>query len=192
VNPTRSEPRASGRTAHRTAALAVLPIALSALPVTLPTTGCDYVDTPYTYVVVDNDYPTHATSPLVVYRAYWQAVEFKTPIPPGSSSAQEPTVPASENTAWAVLAPGWDPASSSPPTSFVVLQSRTGFAVNLDNTLHIPVDDTDFEGNCATGSVLTQAQADFITELVFPTIFQGQRYDAATCTTKPAVDAGAK
>jgi hypothetical protein len=54
------------------------------------------------------------------------------------------------------------------------------------------VDDTDFAGNCATGSALTQSQADVITQLVFPSIFQGLQYDAATCRTTPVGDAGAE
>jgi hypothetical protein len=154
--------------------------------------GCDYVDTPYTNVVLDNDYSPTATTPLVVYQAFWEATSFSSPVPPGSSSAQEGTVPCSDNTAWVVLAPGWDPASPTPPTSFVVLQSRSGFGVALGDTLHIPVDDQTFAGNCAGGSVLSQSQADFITQLVFPSLFAGLSYDAATCTTTPMVDAGAK
>jgi hypothetical protein len=70
------------------------------------------------------------------------------------------------------------------------MQSRSGFAVHLNDTLHIPVDDADFAGNCATGSALTQSQADFITQLVFPGTFQGLQYDAATCTTTSVGDAG--
>jgi hypothetical protein len=104
-------------------------------------------------------------------------------------------VAASANTAYVVLAPGWDPTSdptsTTQPTSFIVLQSRDGFAVNLGDTLHIPVDDTTFAGNCTAGSVLTQAQADFITQLVFPSTFRSFHYDAATCTTTQIGDAGA-
>jgi hypothetical protein len=188
VNSIRSSARALGRTAHRAGILVAGPIAFSVLPAT----GCDYIDTPYTYVVVDNNYAASAATPLVVYQAYWQAVAFTTPVPPGSSSAPLSTVPASANTAWAVLAPGWDPSSSSPPTTFVVMQSRSGFAVHLGDTLHIPVDDADFAGNCATGSALTQSQADFITQLVFPSVFQELKYDAATCMTTYVGDAGAE
>jgi hypothetical protein len=190
VNSTRSNPRAAGCTAHRAAILAAGAIALSFLATALPATGCANVDTPYTYVVVDNNYPPYAPVPLVVYQAYWQAVAFTTPVPPTSSSAPLNTVPASDNTAWVVLAPGWDASGASPPTSFIVMQSRSGFAVHLNDTLHIPVDDADFEGNCATGSPLSQSQADFITQLVFPTLFQGLQYDATTCTTTPVGDAG--
>jgi len=145
--------------------------------------GCDPPDTS---VVVDNDYPASAPTALVVYQAYWQAVAFTTPVPPGSSSEAQGTVPASANTAYAVLAPGWQPSDSTPPTSLVVLQSQMGFPARLDATLHIPVDDTTFAGNCAAGSFLTQAQADFITQLVFPDVFAGKSYDPATCAVTPA------
>lgn len=192
MNSTRSNARALGGAAHRAAILAAWPIAFSVLAIARLLTGCDNVDTPYTYVVVDNNYPADAAAPFVVYQAFWQAVAFTTPVPPGSSSAPQSAVPASDNTAWVVLAPGWDPSSSSSPTSYVVMQSRSGFAVHLNNTLHIPVDDADFAGNCATGSLLSQSQADFITQLVFPSIFRGLHYDAATCATTQVADAGAE
>ena len=148
--------------------------------------GCD----PRTSVVLDNGYPVYTTVPLVVYRAQWQAVSFEDPVAPGTSSDQEDTLAASDNTAYVLLAPGWDPASSTPPTSFIALQSRGGFAVHLGDTLHIPVDDTTFAGNCAAGSFLTQAQADFITQLVFESDSGSFAYDPATYTTTPVGDAG--
>lgn len=145
--------------------------------------GCD---TPSTSVAIDNDYPMTTTGALVIYRALWQAVSFTTPIPPGSASDPQSTVAASANTAYVVLAPGWDPAvdgGPSKPTSFIVLQSQSGFEVHLNNTLHIPVDDMTFVGHCAAGSFLSQDQADFITQRVFANDFAGLSYDAATCTT---------
>jgi hypothetical protein len=138
---------------------------------------------PVTTVVVDNDYAPSKTRSLVVYSAYWQAVSFQDPIPPGSSSAPQDTVPASANTAYVVLAPGWDTKGPTPPSSFVVMESRIGFAVQEGETLHITVDDTTFIGNCAAGSKLSQSRADFISQLVFPSIFSKLRYDAATCAT---------
>jgi hypothetical protein len=205
---------------------------------------------PETTVIVDDSYAPSSMSPLVVYQAQWQALGFQVPIPPGSSSAPDTsipnspncplsyiqlqgnrsctgnhqrcqypeavcecagnldgptqpdgglswycnpdeTIPASANTAYAVLAPGWNPSSSTSPSSFVVLQSRTGFAVQLGDTLKIPVDDKTFMGNCASGSFLSQSQADFITQRIFPSIFVSFRYDAATCTTILIGDAGA-
>lgn len=149
--------------------------------------GCD---TPVTNVVLENRY---AASPnaRVVYRAKWQSVTFADPIAPGAASEPQSALAASANTAYVVLAPGWDPASGSPPTSFIVLQSRTGYGLNLDDTLHIPVDDTTFTGNCAAGEPLSSAQADFITQRLFPDDFASFVYDAKTCTTTFIGDAGA-
>lgn len=142
--------------------------------------GCDAA---HTNVVIDNGYPPVAPSPFVVYRAWWQAVAFPAPIPPGTSSDPQPTVAASANRAYVVVAPGWDPMSPMSPTALIVLQSLDGFAVRLDQTLHIPVDDTTFAGNCAAGSPLTQDQADFIIGRVFAAADLGMlTYDAATCT----------
>jgi hypothetical protein len=165
------------------------PLSAAALSFALSASGCNAPDTS---VVLENEYPASATHPFVVYQAYWQAVSFEAPVPPGSSSAPQPTVAASANTAWAILAPGWDPTSSTKPTSFIVLRSENGFSVQLDDTLQIPVNDTTFVGNCAAGRFLTQSEADFITSLVFPTVFVGKHYDAATCTTTPMGDGGQK
>ena len=152
---------------------------------------CSGCDTPHTYVVLENNYP-RSTAPLVVFRAFWQAASFQTPVPPGSSSDLQDTVPASANTAYAVLAPGWDVTSSTAPTSLIAVQSRNGFEVHLNHTLHIHVDDTTFVGNCASGSFLSPDQADFITQRVFASDFVGLRYDPASCTTAPIDAAGGR
>jgi hypothetical protein len=143
-------------------------------------TGCD---APETDVVLDNHYPTPSSSPIVIFQAQWQAVSFTMPILPGTASMPQSTVAATDNSAYALIAPGWDANAGMPPTSLVVLQSRGGYTVHLNQTLHIAVDDTAFAGNCAAGSTLTQAQADFITQRVFAPVFSGMTYDAATCTT---------
>lgn len=161
--------------------------AIGALLAALSAVGCE--DNPPALVEVNNEYP--ANSGLVVYQALWQAASFQNPIAPGTSSPPQTTVPASDNTAYVVLAPNWDPSSSVAPSNFLVLQSRTGFAVNLGDTLQIPVDDAAFAGNCAAGSTLTQQQADSITQFVFPSIFGSLKYEAATCTTTHLGDAGA-
>jgi hypothetical protein len=146
---------------------------------------------PETSVVIENDYAASASLPPLVYEAYWLNVAFQTPISPGTSSAPEDAIPTSGNTAYVLLAPGWDPTSTSAPTSLIAMQSRADFGVALGDTLQIPVNDTTFEGNCAAGSHLTQQQADFLTELVFASAFVGVHYDASTCTTTPNGDAGA-
>jgi hypothetical protein len=157
---------------------------------------------PSTFVSLDNDYSASASAPLVVYEASWEAVSFQGPIPPGSTSGPQSTVPASDNTAYVVLAPGWNPAPPDAasvsslvvdPNAFIILQSKNGFTVHLGDTLDIPVDDASFAGNCAAGSHITQADADFITQYVFPNTFGSLHYDAATCTTTPiAGDAGSE
>ncbi len=151
------------------------------VPLALALLGTVACDTPHTQVIVENAYPT--ASGNVVYRAFWEADSFTAPIAPGSSSDPEDSLFASANTAYAVLAPGWDAASGSIPTSLVVLQSRSGFALAFDKTLTISISDATFAGNCSTGSVLSQADADFITHNIFAADFVGLHYDAATCTT---------
>ncbi|MEI8258927.1 MAG: hypothetical protein WCJ30_24930 [Deltaproteobacteria bacterium] len=151
-------------------------------------------DTPQTFVLLENRYAPSPTGALVVYRAFWHAVSFGAPVLPGASSDPQPTVPASATTAYVLLAPGRDPSSTTSPGSFVVMQSRDGFGLHLNETLRIGVDDTTFVGNCAAGSPLTQEQADFITQRVFPGEFSTRRYDPAICLTTqvdpPPADAG--
>ncbi|MCL2776497.1 MAG: hypothetical protein FWD73_00735 [Polyangiaceae bacterium] len=151
-----------------------------------------------TTVTIENRYPS-SQSALVIYRASYKEVgetpgdtgaAFNQPIMPGDASDPQPVVAASDNPAYVLLAPGWSSESLSPPTSFVVLRSRAGFAVNYGDALRIPVDDIAFEGHCEAGSVLLQADADFITQRIFPVEFVNMHYDAATCTTTPG-DSGA-
>ena len=148
---------------------------------------------PMSSVVVENRYAPTPDRALVVYDAHWLNVSFQgQPVPPGASSDPQVAVPASaDNAAYVVLAPGLDPTSTTPPTTFVVLQSRSGYALALGDTLTIPIDDVGFEGNCAAGSRLTQEQADFLTQIVFAGDFAGLQYDASTCTTTPMGNAGA-
>ncbi len=140
---------------------------------------------PDTRVVLTNAYDPGVPSSPVVYRAAWLAVTFDgdVPLAPGASTPPEFTVPASGNTAYVLLAPGWDPASSALPTSFLVLQSRAPYAVHFDDALTIAVNDASFRGDCDGGSALSQDEADFITRHVFADVFAGLSYDAASCRT---------
>jgi hypothetical protein len=158
---------------------------LAAMSACAGAAGCD--QGPHTAAVLANGYPTSAT-PRVVYRAVWENVAFPTPIEPGFQSLPQTAEPTSGDTAYVVLAPGWDPELSATPTSLVVLQSRVPIAASFDDTLTITVDDTAFAGNCAAGSPLPQPQADFITQVVFPCDFAAYHYDAATCTLTPNHD----
>jgi hypothetical protein len=138
-------------------------------------------DTPHTDVIIANGYPPSSAN--VIYQAFWLNDSLTTPITPGSSSEPQASVFASPTTAYVLLAPGWGPGSTTSPESFVVLASQSGFELHSDTTLTITVDDATFAGNCAVGSVLTQAEADFVTQRVFAQTFAGLQYDAATCTT---------
>lgn len=145
----------------------------------LVASGCD---TPSTTVVLTNGYP--AGSGQVIYRAFWQTVSFPTPLAPGEATDRQPALPSSENTAYVVVAPGFTPGDGGmAPSTFLVLQSRTGYALHLNGALGITVDDSSFAGNCAAGGALAQADADIITQRVFAADFAGLRYDAATCRT---------
>ncbi len=148
---------------------------------------------PVTQVVLENHYEASAANALTIFDAYWLNVSFSgRPIAAGAASDPLGAIPASaDNRAYVVLAPGWDPTSTTPPSQLVVLQSRAGYEVALGDTVHIAVDDTAFEGNCAAGSPLTRDAADFLTQIVFASDFAGLHYDAATCTTTSTGDAGA-
>ena len=147
---------------------------------------------PETTVMLDNRYPPAIEGALVVYDAFWQTVSFRgKSIEPGACSAPQSAVPTSGDVAYAVLATGWVPTGTTPPASFIVLESKGAFAVALGETLHIPVDDLDFAGHCPA-SPLAQAQADFLTQIVFSDDFVGRLYDAATCTTTSTGASGAR
>jgi hypothetical protein len=151
-------------------------------------TGCDHA--PGATAVIDNRYPPSSTSPLIVYRAQFETAFFPTPVVPGASSDPQDTVPTSGDWSVVLLAPGWDAASDARPTSFVVMESISQFAVQTGGTVHIPVDDSTFRGNCDAGSFLTQEEATVLIQAFFPEPFKGLSYDAASCTTTPIPDGG--
>ena len=146
-----------------------------------------------TTAFVDNDYPapaatTDASSSLTVYRAWWFTTYFQDPVGAGTESSEQRTVKGSE-TAYVLLAPGYDPTQSTPPTQFIAMRSHAPLTAGRGDALHIRVSDATFDGNCATGKALSQSDADFITQRIFPGEFDGT-YDAATCTFTPAAGAG--
>lgn len=178
-----------------TRALAVfLALGAAASAFTSTLVGCKTADP--TQVVVENAYPEVAdggdpATQVVVYKVWWQVVLFEDPVLPGTSSAEQRGVPERE-TAFALLAPGWDPESGTPPTTLVPVKSKELLAAKRGDTLRITVSDATFTGNCAAQQPLTQEDADFITERIFPGDFAGVIYDAKTCTSTPipADDAG--
>lgn len=158
------------------------PLFLALLPL-----GCDLSNT--AYAVLENDYPSSAT-PLVVYQAAFESTSFGAPVSPGSSSAAASALPTSGAPVYVLLAPGWDPAASAAPTSFVVMESSGPYALDVGSTVRIPVSDATFRGNCGAASALSQGEADIVINAYFSSEFTGLRYDAATCTTTFDLDAG--
>jgi len=170
---------------------ALLPLVLLASAASLP--ACGTPDA--TYAVVDDGYPSvpeggDPSGTIAVYEGWWLVATFASPVAGGAESETERVVPGSD-TAYFVLAPGWDPASGTPPSRLLPAMTKTPVAVDRGGTLHIEVDDAHVAGNCAAGQPLTQDQADFITQRIFPGAFAGLAYDAATCRATPIADAGA-
>ncbi len=153
---------------HRTIALALL----------LGVAACETPDP--TKAVVDNAYPTTPGASLVVYRVWWSATLFNEPVAPGSSSDEQRSVPESDF-AYALLAQGWDPASSTPPTQLIAVKSKAKLTAPRGDTLHIVVSDVTFAGNCGARQPLSQEDADFITQRIFPGEFKDVFYLADTC-----------
>ncbi|HEX4341581.1 MAG TPA: hypothetical protein VH062_36980 [Polyangiaceae bacterium] len=153
--------------------------------------GCS-TETP-TRAVVANDLREAGdgapSAQLVVYRVWYSTTYFGDPVLPGAESDEQRIVPGSD-TAYAVLASGWEPSSPATARSFVALRSKHALSVARGDVLSIAVSDSTFTGRCDDSSPLTQTQADFITTRIFPGEFAGVHYDAATCTTTSLVDAG--
>ena len=148
-----------------------------------------------TEVFVDDDYPAvpeggNAATAMTVYKVWWVTTLMPDAVAPGGEGQPQRTVPGSDF-AYAVLAPGWDPHSGSPPTRFVAAKSAVSLAALQGRTLHIHVSDDTFDGDCAAGKPLSQEDADFVTERIFPEEFGGQAYVANTCSAGAEVDGGA-
>ena len=157
--------------------------------------GCDDTETT---AVVDNGYPTTSdggfdpAKSITIYRAWWLVTVFTDPIAAGAASDSHRVVSGSD-AAYVILAPGWDPNSGEPPTVLIPAKTNGAISVSKGDVLHITVDDAHVAGNCAAGHPLAQADADFITQNIFPGDFAGTTYDAATCTLAMASkDAGAQ
>jgi hypothetical protein len=151
--------------------------------------ACDTEDP--TMVVADNDYPVlpdggDPALEMTVFKVWWATSLLPDPVLAGSEGQPQRTVPGTDF-AYAVLAPGWDPSSQTPPSRFVAVKSATTLGASRGDTLHVHVSDDAFRGDCAAGRPLSQEDADFITQRIFPGEFSGKTYDAATCTASPTV-----
>jgi hypothetical protein len=149
----------------------------------LAATACETSDP--TNAVIQNAYPPvanggNAATQNVVYRGWWSVTLFANPGAAGATADPERAV-ASSDYAYVVLAPGWDPGSTTPPTSLLPMKSKAPVVANRGDTLSIVVSDQTFSGNCKTGTPLSQDDADFIASRIFPGQFAGVTYDAAHC-----------
>jgi hypothetical protein len=160
-------------------ALRALRAALLGAATAVSIAGCETEDP--TSARIENTYTDGA-----VYKAWWVTTLFDRPVAPGSTSAELRSVP-DTGVAYALLAPGWDPESGTPPASLIVVRSKAPLVAGRGSTLRIQVSDALFEGQCSAKQQLTQADADFITERIFPGEFAKLHYDAATCKTTPLV-----
>lgn len=148
---------------------------------TLLCAACDAADP--SLAVLDNAYPvsSNTAQQTVVFKAWWAVTEFPDPVSAGQSSDDERVIPESDY-AYMLLAPGWNPASTEPPVHLIPVRTKSKVSVARGDRLHIVVADQTVDGDCAAGTPLSQDDADFITQRIFPGDFQGLRYDAATCT----------
>lgn len=124
--------------------------------------GCDDA----TMLVVDNGY----ADSTVVDALWWSETYVPDGVSAGHESPAYRTVPG-DDIAYVVL---------ERDGRVFVAETAKPVSVERQDTLHITISPTTLVGDCAT-STLTQAQADFITQRIFPTRFEGAIYDAATC-----------
>jgi hypothetical protein len=146
-----------------------------------------------TQAVFDNEYPVSdagASASVTLYRGWWSVAQLSEPVLAGAESDPLRVVQGSDY-AYALLAPGWDPESGSPPATLLPVRTSAKLSVARGDTLRITISDATAVGNCAAGLPLSQADADFITQRIFPGEFAGQSYDAASCTASPISAGGA-
>jgi hypothetical protein len=140
-----------------------------------------------TEAVIDNAYSaSDARGNVTVYAGWWSVAAFFDPVPAGAESAPVRVVKGTAP-AYLLLARAWDPAESA-PAALVPVRTRSALTVERGDTLHIRVAPETVDGDCATGAPLSQDDADFITQRIFPGAFSNEVYDAATCTSSPAGD----
>jgi hypothetical protein len=146
-----------------------------------------------TQAVFDNEYPASdagSRASVTLYRGWWSVAQQTEPVLAGAESDPLRVVKGSDF-AYALLAPGWDPESGTLPATLLPVRTKEKLSVARGDTLRIAISDATVLGNCATGSPLTQTDADVITQRIFPAEFAGQSYDAAACTASSTAASGA-
>jgi hypothetical protein len=145
-----------------------------------------------TSALLFNEYPPNATSSVdssTVYKGWWSVALFADPVLAGQVSDPERAVPGTDY-GYALLAPGWDPSSGAPPTKLIPVRSTEKLSVVRGDTLNFLVSDSQTLGNCGGSQALSQEDADFITQRIFPGEFANVNYDATSCTAVEASPVG--
>jgi hypothetical protein len=128
--------------------------------------GCDDATT----IVVDNAY----ADDTIVDEVWWSQTLVPDAVAPGGESPVYRTTPALE-TAYVVAERGGN-----------VFVARTAIPLGVERSaeLHVVISAANIVGDCGFSNArLTQPEADFITQSIFPGRFAGAVYDAATCKT---------
>ena len=120
-------------------------------------------------VVVDDAY-TDATQ---VDAVWWRETLVPDVVAPGGESPAYRATSGSDF-AYAVLERNGSP---------FVVRTKDELSAERGDTLHVRIAPDSTVGDCASGSPLTQAEADLVTQSIFPAFFAGAIYDAATCKT---------
>ena len=147
-----------------------------------------------TQAILANAYPQIAdggdtTKEMTIWKAWYAVSQFADPIAPGQDSPANRLVPVND-VVYVLVAPGWDPASTTPPTALIAMKTSATHPVARGETVRIEINDDTAVGNCAAGKPLSQADADFVTQIIFPGDFAGAHYDAKTCTAVPSLSDG--
>jgi hypothetical protein len=141
-----------------------------------------------TTAVLSNEYPpgSSAGSPdtMSVYKGWWAVAQFPRPVAAGEMSDPVRIVPGNDY-GYALLAPGWEAANGAPPTTVIPLRSAQKLSVGRGELLTFVVSEWATIGDCGTGNPLTQEDADYVTQRIFPGEFANLVYDAASCVSVP-------
>lgn len=148
--------------------------------------GCNSAEP--TSAVLSNEYPSvsdeSAADAMPVYKGWWSVAQFPEPVPAGQVSDPVRIVQGSDY-GYALLAPGWDATTGAPPETLIPLRSAEKLSVGRGELLTFVVSERATVGDCKTSQPLSQEEADFVTQRIFPGEFAGLAYDAASCTAAP-------
>lgn len=139
-----------------------------------------------TSAVLSNEYPAASDAgsadSMPVYKGWWAVAQFPDPVAAGQVSDSVRIVQGSDY-GYALLAPGWDVMSDTPPATLIPLRSARALSVGRGELLTFVVSDQATVGDCHAGRPLTQDEADYVTQRIFPGEFVNLQYDAESCTT---------